>query len=534
MWRWVTRGLILSTTALLAPLLVAQLNFAGSVDAPDPGLDHSGLVLVQGWALNPHQISKIELWVDDQFQHEMVMYLPRTDVVKAHPDWPGIHNARPGFITGFLASRFPNGPHTVEVRVYGVDGVIHSLGRRTININNTINQSPFGFLESPGPGSIVNVSGAFPVAGWASDTDGIQRVEVMVDGGIVQAAMYGDARPDVAITFPDFPAALHSGFVANLDSTRLQNGVHTITVRAIDKTGMPRIIGTRTVQVINNDNFLRPFGFLESPQRDAVMYGTSCGPEDALPTVWPPIRPAEHLTPIRGWALDLGVREGSGRVTYVELLVDGSRWLSSDDCGVVGGKYSNCYGLPRYDVARYFPTFPDSPRSGFLFTLDVGALMKLGVRPGSHQLSVRVGDNDQTFAELPGSEGVRVWFQCADNGFDFPAVGFIENPTPFDYVGGDVTFWGWALEDQDTIAAIEIIIDGNLVGQAQYGYPRPDVADHYPHIANSLYSGWAFTMDTRKLADSRHRLTVRVIDHQGSGTEIGSVDFHVANGNVQP
>lgn len=534
MWRWVARCLVLTLLALLAPALLAQqIQFTGDVDAPDPSRTHSGVVLVKGWALDPNSITKIELWVDDQYQHDALMFQPRIDIIEAFPDWPGIHNARPGFITGFVASRFSNGPHTIEMRFLTSDGGVHFLGRRTININNSINQAPFGFVDIPDGGGVYNVSGAFPVNGWAADTDGIQRIEVLIDDTVLQGGMHGDPRPDVGATFPDFSGAMFSGFVANVDSTRIQNGVHTLTVRAVDRLGMSNLIGRRTVQVINNDINLKPFGYIDEPLRDAILFATNCDDDEVI--ISPPVRPQEHITAVRGWALDLGTRSDTGRVSYVELLVDGARWLSTDDCGVVLGRYANCYGLPRYDVARYYPTFPDAPRAGFLFTLDVGALVRLGVREGNHQLMVRVGDREQTFAEIPNRDGIPVWFQCVESPFNFAGFGFIEYPNSSDYVGGTVVFRGWALEDQgNAVAAVEIIIDGNYVGQAQYGYPRTDVADQYPHIFNSINSGWQFTMDTRMLPNARHRLTVRTVDSRGARTEIGSVDFYVNNGNAQP
>ena len=535
MWRWVTRGLVLSFMALLAPILSAQVfEFTGAVEAPDPARIHSGVVLVKGWALDPNQISRIELWVDDQFIHNMVMFLPRIDVEQSYPDWPGIHTARPGFTTGFLASRFPDGPHTVEVRAVAQNGDVHAFGRRTITINNTNNQTPFGALDIPDGRGITNVSGAFPVVGWAADTDGMQKIEVLLDDMVLQNAIHGDQRPDVGATFPDFEGAMFSGFIANVDSTRIQNGVHVLTVRAYDNEGLPAMIGRRTVQVINNDNFLKPFGYLDEPLRDAILFGTGCGGDDG-PVFSPPINIEEHLTAVRGWALDLGTRQDTGRVSYVELLVDGVRWLSTDrDCGVVGGRFANCYGLPRFDVAKYYPMFPDAPRAGFFFTLDVGTLLNIGVLPGNHNLMVRVGDREQTFTELPNRDGIPVWFQCVNDDFDFLAIGHIDFPTKQDFVGGMVTFSGWAVEDQSTISSIEIIIDGVVMGQAQHNFPRPDVADFYPNLLGAQNSGWRFTMDTRKLGNSVHRLTVRTRDAAGNLSEIGSTDFFVFNGNPQP
>lgn len=529
MWRRVTRGLVLTVVAaLLLPALHAQ-DFIGVLDAPDPSATHSGVVLVKGYALDPQQISKIELWVDDQFQHRVLMGLPRIDVVEAYPNYPGIQNSSPGFQTGFLASRFTNGPHTVAVKVYLSDNRVIEVGRRTINIDNTQNQAPFGSVDIPDAKGTYNASGSFPVSGWVADADGIARVDVYIDGGVVQSAMYGDARPDVHNTYPDFPASLFSGFVANVDTTRIQDGIHLLEIRATDRLGMARLIGRRQIQILNTEANLPPFGNLEEPKPNAVLYGTRCG---TVPIISPPVNPQAHITPVRGWALDLGTRASNiGRVGYVELLIDGVPWISTNDCGysTIFANYTNCYGLPRYDVERYFPNYPDAPRSGFMFTLDVGALFALGVRPGAHNLKVRVGDVSGTFTELPHRDGIPVFFTCAEVDFDFAAVGFIDQPTSFDYVKGNTMFQGWAIDENGGVVAVEIIVDGNFVGVAQYGFPRPDVTVQNPHLFNAGNSGWRFVMDTTKLSNARHRLTVRILDFSGRRSEIGSVDFYVSN-----
>ncbi|HJQ41343.1 MAG TPA: hypothetical protein VKB93_29735 [Thermoanaerobaculia bacterium] len=530
MWRWVTRGLVLALlAALLAPALTAQ-EFIGVVEKPDPNVVQSGMVLVQGWALDVAQISKIELYVDDQYQHDLVLRLPRIDIALAFPTFPGIQAAQPGFLTGFSSTRFTNGNHTVELRVYSNNGQIHFIGRRTITINNSINQAPFGYIDIPNEAGVYNATGSFPVNGWAADLDGINRIEVLIDGGIIQGAMFGDPRPDVGASYPDFPAALLSGWVANVDTTKVENGVHLLEVRAVDRLGMSNMLGRRQIQVINNDFFLAPFGYLDEPLRDAVLWG-SCTNQPVRAS--PIVRTEAHLTPVRGWALDLGTRGRTGRVAYAELLIDGVSWYSTNDCGIILGRFANCYGLPRYDVARYYPTYPDAPRAGFFFTMDVGALMSNGVRPGNHTMHIRVGDLEGTFADLPNGDGIPVWFQCAPDNFGFPSTGFIEFPQRYDYVGGDVVFRGWAINEQG-VKEVQLIVDGTYVGNAIYGLPRPDVQEQYPFVVDSRLSGWSFTFDTRKLVNSQHRLTVRVVSKFGTSNEIGSQDFYVANNNPQP
>ncbi|MEA2163979.1 MAG: hypothetical protein QOK37_2106 [Thermoanaerobaculia bacterium] len=534
MWRRVTRGLVLAiVVSLLVPVQHAQtIETRGALEYPDSTVSQSGVILVKGWFLDPAAISRIAVYVDDQFVANANTNLPRIDIVEAYPNYPGIQHIAPGFQIGILASRFTNGAHTIAVRVFASDNTVTELGRRTIDVNNTINQAPFGNVDIPDLSGIFNASGSFPVSGWALDTDGIAKVEVLIDNGVMQNAMYGDARPDVANTFSDWPDALFSSFIANVDTTRIQDGVHTLDVRATDRNGLSRLIGRRTVQIFNENGNLKPFGYVDEPKRDAVLYGTSC---NTPPTVSPAINPQSHITPVRGWALDLGTRTDTGRVAYAELMVDGRRWYSTNDCAfsTIFNNYVNCYGLPRFDVERYYPNYPDAPRSGFLFTMDVGALLALGVAPGNHVLKVRVGDQQQTFTELPNRDGIPVFFQCALSTIT-SATGFIDVPQTSDYMKGTVTFQGWALVEGGGLTAVEIIVDGDYKGTAQYGFPRPDVAVQYPYLFQSQNSGWRFVIDTTKLANARHRVTVRVLSFNGTRTEIGSTDFYTQNANPVP
>src|SRR5688500_8379140 len=200
MWRWVVRGLVIGSLALLSTALFAQ-DFIGAVETPAPGETVSGVVLIRGFALDIQQISRIELYVDDQFQHRATINIPRIDVIQAYPDWEGDQVRLPGFETGFLASRFSNGPHTIHVVVVTTDNRTFEVGRRTIVVDNTINQSPRGFVDIPDLSAIHDVNGSFPVVGWATDADGVARVEVLIDNLVYQSAVYGDPRPDVGNVF---------------------------------------------------------------------------------------------------------------------------------------------------------------------------------------------------------------------------------------------------------------------------------------------------------------------------------------------
>jgi len=542
MWRRVARGVVsVASLVLFLALPLQAQDTVGNIDFPPDGATVFGLVQIRGFAMDRASVSKAEIFLDGALLQQVDLTTPRIDLIEIYPDWEGIHTRTPGFLTAFQASRFSSGSHTIFLRVTNSDGMTVDFATRRIVINNSVNQSPLGAVDIPDGTSVFDVTGSFPVVGWTLDIDGIRRIDVQIDDLNHQSAVYGSSRPDVSNAFPDFPAALQSGFIANIDATRITEGIHNLVVRSTDNTGNSRVIGRRTVQIFNSTNNLRPFGFLDEPLRDAVLMGTQCGvttPQIGCPVSpcvpgSPPLLPG-RLTAVRGWALDLGTREDLGRVSYVELLVDGSRVLSSDNCrfNATAGVYSNCYGLPRFDVQRYYPTYPDSPRSGFLFLLDVGGLLNFGYRPGRHIMKLRVGDQEQTFADIPNTSGIPVSFQCVDDNSDFPSIGYIDLPPFFEYLKGTVTFNGWALdENAGGVRTVEIFVDGNLLGVATYGFARTDVQTAFPNVVNSINSGWRFTLDTNTLSDSRHRLSVRVTDTQGRQTVIGSADFYVDNPN---
>jgi hypothetical protein len=92
------------------------------------------------------------------------------------------------------------------------------------------------------------------VFGWAFDLNGVQRVEVDVDGQIVGIATYGLSRPDVPLADPRVPS-VSVGFSFLLDTTRLSDSEHDLVIYVVDSTfGTPRRteIGRRKFVVNNN------------------------------------------------------------------------------------------------------------------------------------------------------------------------------------------------------------------------------------------------------------------------------------------
>jgi hypothetical protein len=262
---------LLAVVGLLSSV-VASGQPIGAVDEPTPGQHVSGIVRVSGFVLDFNAIDRVDLFIDGSALPDNTadLSLPRPDVLQTFPNYANSPNAaRPGFLTSFYTRSLTNGPHSLVVRATESNGSHTDFGPLTVIIDNTINQAPFGYIDTPNGDVTEVLSGSYPITGWALDDQGIDHIDFLVDGQIVASAIgrifdpitdpqtgtYGATRPDVAAAFPDVPFALYSGFLANIETTKLLSGIHTVSVRVIDSSGDSSTIGTRTVQVNNNGAF---------------------------------------------------------------------------------------------------------------------------------------------------------------------------------------------------------------------------------------------------------------------------------------
>jgi len=91
-----------------------------------------------------------------------------------------------------------------------------------------------------------------------------------------------------------------------------------------------------------------------------------------------------------------------------------------------------------------------------------------------------------------------------DNSVPF---GFLDGPSPEETVSGTIEVFGWALDDDGPIERVEIYLDGEYIGDAIYGDPRPDVANDYPGREGAPNFGYIFQLDTTLYANGPHTLS---------------------------
>ena len=548
----------------------------GVIDEPRPGQTVSGIVRVSGFVLDFNAIDKIEIFLDGGSVpvNNADINLPRPDVLIAFPNYANSPTSKPGFLSSFFTGTLSNGLHSLTVKATDSTGAVTVLGPVSINVDNTINQAPIGYIDIPGPNGVEGANGSFPVTGWAIDDQDVDHVDFLIDdaiaasaigrfgsttSGAASTAIFGSTRPDVFAAFRDVPFSLYSGFEANLDTTKLLNGIHIFSVKVWDNEGASRVIGSRTVQVINNGANLPPFGFIDFPLDKASLLcqpasgGSVQGPPPGVcpspcfPSPQPSLCPARPVAffnnIVEGWALDVGARLDKGQVSYVELLLDGQIIANTrTDCVVLGSAKMNCYGINRPDVARSYSGYVNADNAGFFFgfalqpNLDTGLIdifipsqcLPVGATfSGKHTLSVRVGDEEETVTEF-GPMSVDIFCDLTSTNPDRPAFGYIDTPSNYQFINGTFDITGWTF-DYDGVFQVDIDVDGTVLATLFPPYLfRPDVPANDIRVPTPNV-GFLYSLDTRHLSDTEHDLVVYVVDNFGRRSEIGRRKFVVLN-----
>jgi hypothetical protein len=119
-------------------------SFIANLDNPTNGQKVSGILPIYGWALDPKGITKIDLYIDDQFVGNIPYGGLRTDVKSAYPNYSDAENS--GFAMIWNYSTLTSGDHSVKVRVYNQDGQTKDLDALV-----TVNKFQGEFVEKMNP-----------------------------------------------------------------------------------------------------------------------------------------------------------------------------------------------------------------------------------------------------------------------------------------------------------------------------------------------------------------------------------------------
>lgn len=124
------------------------------------------------------------------------------------------------------------------------------------SIAPAVAQSTFRLiLEEPVAGEIHG--GVGNLRGWAVASEGIEKIEIWIDGAYAFDAPYGGNRGDVRAAFPDVNDSDKSGFSLAYGYGDLTAGSHTISAVALNGAGETRETLANFDVVKFKENFIR-------------------------------------------------------------------------------------------------------------------------------------------------------------------------------------------------------------------------------------------------------------------------------------
>jgi ADP-heptose:LPS heptosyltransferase/GT2 family glycosyltransferase len=191
-------------------------------------------------------LASLTVWLDGRELGQAQLGLERPDVGNLFAAWP--HARRPGFTFEQTIGPPTAGEHRVLLRLARDDGQVHET-TMTVVTSDEIVETPASpaddarrRLEIDAPPLIDGVAAApvranLEISGWALARDGVEAIEIGIDGSPLAIADYGLRRLDIRAAFPDWENALGSGYTVVVPHRLLPVGTHRISVALRDKAG---------------------------------------------------------------------------------------------------------------------------------------------------------------------------------------------------------------------------------------------------------------------------------------------------------
>lgn len=433
--------------------------------SPGPrGTIFSGSASFGGWVVDDDApVANVAVSIDGVPAGNAFYGIYRADVCAVYTGRAGCPNVGWGFT--YDTTALADGQHTIQLIVTAEDRKSTASALFTVANGaraNTTTRPVHVDIDNPSP-QTGPLSGDATLSGWAiDDASAISNVAISVDGTVIGNASYGASRPDVCAVFPGRAGCPNVGWSYRLDTTRLANGAHTLSILA---SGANSRSAVSTVFTVNNGS-----GAFH------LNIGSPNGPSE----------PVTGLFPAFGWALN-----DTGAITSITYAID----------GIPSGTAN--YGVYRADVCALFPGSPGCPTVGWNFTFDSTQLTD-----GQHTLAVTAysGGASATFERT---------FTVANWSSANPILLGIHAPAQNATVSGVTALSGWAFDSAERVAQVTYGVDGAPLGAAAYGIYRADVCVAYSNPPGCPSVGWTASLDTTSLTNGSHTLDITVTSVSG-------------------
>lgn len=264
----------------------------GSYASPSDGATLRSSVAFTGWVLDDLGVQSVKLYRMESGSPKYIgeavfVEGARPDVELAYPNYPNNYKAGWGYM--MLTNYLPTGNGTFTIIAIATDkeGNQTTLGSKTVKVDNANAVKPFGALDTPRQGGSASGS-IFINWGWVLTpqpnripTDG-STINVWVDSVNIGNPTYNIHREDIITYFPGYANTNGAVGYFYLDTTKYENGVHSIQWTATDSGGNTDGIGSRYFTITNTSGSSR-----SNAQADRSMKTPAPGTEFPVDTVSP-------------------------------------------------------------------------------------------------------------------------------------------------------------------------------------------------------------------------------------------------------
>ena len=285
----------------------------------------TGSIPVTGWALDDIRVNKLEIYLE---QGKKLVFIgnavfiegARPDVEQAYPTYPFNYQVGWGYmlLTNFLPDQ-GNGTFTLYAVAVDNEGNHSTLGTKTITCDNTHAVKPFGAIDTPNQGGTASGK-QFANWGWvltpqpnSIPIDG-STINVWVNGVNLGHPIYNIHRADIADLFPGYFNSNGACGYYYLNTSKYENGMHTIVWSAEDSAGNKEGIGSRYFFIENESELYSQPDSVASCQKKLTVIDEDFNlfPVDLHTPLWLSKGYRENVKPQR-------IYPGEKGITYIKI-----------------------------------------------------------------------------------------------------------------------------------------------------------------------------------------------------------------------
>ena len=457
---------------------------------------------VSGWAVSDDPNVKIKLYINGACWLQNMKRTSRPDINSISNQYGGA-TKNAGYEETIYVGALPEGRHIVRIDQVDSRGKVISSISKTLVVHRE-NFRGTMCIDAPSNNQKIYVPSQknIKVSGWAVSTEPKAKIRIYMDNTLITENANRYSRPDVnsiANQYGGTSVTPKSGYSANINVEKLQEGTHKIKVEQIDRSG--KVINSQVKNVYIKSNY-KGILTLDTVLQNGLTLNT----------------PSTENLRVAGWAVS------DDPNAKISLYIDNGCWIkemkrtSRPDINSISNQYGGV-----------------TKNAGYEGTINI-----LGLTEGSHLLKIEQVDSRgkiiSTFARtiIVKREKFR-GIVCIDS----PISGQLYNKT-----NHTLQISGWTLST-DAGDSVQIKINGAV--QNVNRFERSDLnskANEYGGVSKNKTPGYKCSVDVSNYGEGIYNIEINIISRWGeiiesvnrnieiSFSRYAGVDVSVHNGKV--